>query len=86
MTLSLAPAVHATATDTGMVLLDENSGRYWQLNPTGALILHALLDGHSADDAARQLLARHPQLDPAQAGRDVTALIENLLDSQLVAS
>ncbi|MEV5627698.1 PqqD family peptide modification chaperone [Streptomyces sp. NPDC052507] len=44
-TLALAPTVHATATETGMVLLDEQSGRYWQLNPSGAFILRALLDG-----------------------------------------
>ncbi|MFE3022106.1 lasso peptide biosynthesis PqqD family chaperone [Streptomyces sp. NPDC059256] len=84
--MKLAPAVHATETDTGMVLLDERSGRYWQLNPTGALILRTLLDGDTADDAARQLHHRHPGLDADQAGRDVTALVNNLLASGLVTS
>ncbi|MFI1015791.1 PqqD family peptide modification chaperone [Streptomyces sp. NPDC020965] len=38
-----------------MVLLDERSGRDWQLNPTGALILRTLLDGNTADDVVRRL-------------------------------
>ncbi|MFD8712629.1 lasso peptide biosynthesis PqqD family chaperone [Streptomyces anulatus] len=86
MNLSLDPAVHATATDTGMVLLDERSGHYWQLNPTGAMILRAILDGRTADEAARQLRTHHPALGAAQASRDVAALIDHLLDSQLVTS
>lgn len=84
--MKLAPAVHATETDTGMVLLDENSGRYWQLNPTGALILRTLLEGNTADDAARQLHHRHPALDAGQANKDVTALVGHLLASRLVTS
>ncbi|MFE1824190.1 lasso peptide biosynthesis PqqD family chaperone [Streptomyces anulatus] len=82
--MNLAPAVHATATDTGMVLLDENSGRYWQLNLTGALILRTLLEGDTADAAVRRLQSRHPGLDAGQADRDVTALVDHLLTSRLV--
>ncbi|MYV98276.1 lasso peptide biosynthesis PqqD family chaperone [Streptomyces sp. SID3343] len=83
-TPTLGPTVHATATDTGTVLLDERTGRYWQLNPTGAHILQALLDGTTTADIAHALAERHPGLTPEQAERDVTALVDHLHTAKLV--
>ena len=37
MTLKLRDGVSAADTDYGIALLDEDSGQYWNLNPTGAL-------------------------------------------------
>ena len=48
MTLALRDGVSAAETDYGITLLDEDSGRYWNLNPTGALALRTLLDGGPA--------------------------------------
>ncbi|USA02001.1 hypothetical protein NCG97_17145 [Streptomyces lydicamycinicus] len=38
----------STDTDDGTVLLNERTGRYWQLNATGGQVLRQLLDGHEA--------------------------------------
>ena len=45
MTLKLRDGVSAADTDYGITLLDEDSGQYWNLNPTGALVLRTLLEG-----------------------------------------
>jgi hypothetical protein len=41
--------VSAIDADDGLVLLDERSGKYYQLNSSGAIVLRALLDDGSAD-------------------------------------
>ena len=43
MPLRLRPDVSAASTATGIVLLDERSGRYWQLNRSGSAALRTLL-------------------------------------------
>jgi Coenzyme PQQ synthesis protein D (PqqD) len=73
----LRPDVTSTATDDGLVLLDERTGRYWQLNPTGAYVLDRLLAGLEPDGIAGELTDRYA-LDPGRALRDVTALAERL--------
>lgn len=83
MPLRLRPDIATTDTDDGLVLLDERTGRYWQLNPTGADVLHALLEGHDPDHIAHDLATRH-RIDIHQAQRDVTALTEGLHTAKLV--
>ncbi|MBQ1124949.1 lasso peptide biosynthesis PqqD family chaperone [Streptomyces sp. B15] len=97
MTLRLHPDVSITDAETdtgtdadtradardGIVLLNERTGGYWQLNATGAFVLRRLLDGHEASEIASQLAERH-QADPEQVGRDVAAVVERLRDAQLV--
>lgn len=39
MLLRLRPDVSVTSTAAGIVLLDERSGRYWQLNRSGSVVL-----------------------------------------------
>ncbi|GGR72421.1 MULTISPECIES: lasso peptide biosynthesis PqqD family chaperone [Streptomyces] len=78
MSLSLAAYVTAVDTDGGaMVLLDERTGKYRQLNPTGALVLRLLLRGATAEDAAAALTERYPQAG-GRAGEDVARLVEAL--------
>ena len=55
MTLKLRDHVSAAQTDYGIALLDEDSGQYWNLNPTGGLVLHTLLDGGTPHQAAQAL-------------------------------
>ncbi|GAA1300597.1 lasso peptide biosynthesis PqqD family chaperone [Saccharothrix xinjiangensis] len=83
MNLRLRPDVATTATEHGTVLLDERTGRYFQLNPTGTRVLHALLDNQAADRIAGDLAADH-HLDPGQVQHDVTALIGRLRTANLV--
>ncbi|MEU7558283.1 lasso peptide biosynthesis PqqD family chaperone [Streptomyces eurythermus] len=78
MSLSLAAYVTAVDTDGGaMVLLDERTGKYRQLNPTGALVLRLLLRGATAEDAAAALAEHYPQAG-GRAGEDVARLVEAL--------
>lgn len=85
MPLRLRPDIATTDTDDGLVLLDERSGRYWQLNSTGADLLHALLAGQDPDHIARDLVTRY-HIDPQHAQRDIAALTEQLHAAKLVAS
>ena len=48
MALNLRPGVSTADTDYGTTLLDEHSGEYFTLNPTGALVLRTLLGGGTA--------------------------------------
>jgi Coenzyme PQQ synthesis protein D (PqqD) len=81
--LQLRPDIATTDTDDGLVLLDERTGRYWQLNPTGTHVLAALLEGRHPDDIAGGL-ATHYRIDIHQAQRDITALTDHLRAANLV--
>jgi hypothetical protein len=85
MPLRLRPDIATTNTDDGLVLLDEHTGRYWQLNPTGAHVLHALLEGHHPDHIAADLAARY-HIEVHQAQHDVTTLTDHLHTAKLVSS
>ncbi|AXK32967.1 lasso peptide biosynthesis PqqD family chaperone [Streptomyces armeniacus] len=80
--LVLRPHITATPTADGMVLLDQRTGAYWQMNTTATLVLHALLDGADAEQAAALLAARHPAA-AERADSDVAALIRQLHDAGL---
>ena len=84
MTFALAPHVTATPTELGMVLLDERTGRYWQLNDTGATVLRCLLDGGSVESAVTALRIRFPDAGD-QLTQDVTALVEALRTAKVAA-
>jgi len=83
MTLRLRDGVSAADTDYGTVLLDEDSGRYWNLNPTAAVALRTLLDGGSPAEAVRQLAERYA-VDAGTADRDVQELVNGLHQAGLV--
>ncbi|MGH3831975.1 MAG: lasso peptide biosynthesis PqqD family chaperone [Pseudonocardiaceae bacterium] len=83
MPLRLRPDIATTDTDDGLVLLDERTGRYWQLNPTGAHVLHALLVGQHPEEIAGGLATRY-HIDFQQARRDVTTITDHLHTAKLV--
>jgi hypothetical protein len=84
MSLRLRADVSTTATDDGLVLLDERAGRYWQLNPTGAYVLSVLLNGATPAQAAA-MLADQYAISVDQATGDVTALVDQLRAAGLIA-
>ncbi|MCA6091107.1 lasso peptide biosynthesis PqqD family chaperone [Streptomyces sp. SCA3-4] len=84
MTLVLQPWVSTTRAEHGMVLLNEATGRYWQLNGTAALVLGTLLDGAPQQEAARRLAERYPHVDAEQAAHDVATLVASLRRARLV--
>jgi hypothetical protein len=83
---SLAPHVVMTEAETGAVLLNQRTGRYWMINDTGALVLRRLLDGSPVNEAASELTASYAHADPDRAERDTVALLDQLRSSGLVTS
>jgi hypothetical protein len=83
MTLKLRERVSAADTEYGLVLLDEDSGEYWNLNPTGALVVRTLLDGGSAAEAAQRLIEQY-SVEPDTARGDVRELVDGLRSAGLM--
>jgi coenzyme PQQ synthesis protein D (PqqD) len=83
MTLKLRDGVSAAETDYGMALLDEDSGQYWNLNPTAALALRTLLEGGTAAQAVQELTEQYA-VDADIANRDIEDLIGELHAAGLV--
>jgi hypothetical protein len=81
--MALSPDVTVTDTGTGMVLLNERTGRYWTLNHTGRTVMRALMDGRAVQDAIDELAARHPE-HADQVADDVRALMVSLAEAQVV--
>jgi coenzyme PQQ synthesis protein D (PqqD) len=84
MTLKLRDGVSTADTDYGIALLDEDSGEYWNLNPTGALVLRTLLEGGTSTEAIQALVERY-DVDTDSASRDVQDLLGELCSAGLVA-
>ena len=83
MTLKLRDGVSLADTDYGMALLDEHSGRYWNLNPTGALALRTLLAGGTTAQVVQELTEQYA-VDVETASRDVDDLLGELHAAGLV--
>ncbi|WP_309055278.1 lasso peptide biosynthesis PqqD family chaperone [Streptomyces sp.] len=84
MALRFGAGVSAADTDYGTVLLDERSGEYWELNPTGSLVVKTLMAGGDEADAVAALTGAF-EIEPAQARHDVEALVRQLRTSGLAA-
>ena len=83
MTLQLRDGVSAADTDYGMALLDEDSGPYWNLNPTAALALRMLLEGGTTAQAVQELTAQY-SVDAGTASQDIEDLVGQLHSAGLV--
>jgi hypothetical protein len=84
MSLSLRGGVSTAETDYGITLLDEDSGQYWNLNPSASLVLRTLLGGGTAEQAATALTVEY-DVDSGTADRDVADLLGELRSAHLVA-
>lgn len=83
MTLRLRNGVSTAEVDYGTALLDQDHGQYWNLNPTGALILQTLLGGGTPAQAAQALTEQHA-VDFETASFDVAQLVDELRSAGLV--
>ena len=83
MPLKLRDGVSTADTDYGIALLDEHSGQYWNLNPTGALTLRTLLEGGTPEQAAQALTEQYA-VDADTASQDVQDLMSELRAAGLV--
>jgi len=83
MRLRLRPYVSVTDTAAGIVLLDERSGRYWQLNRSGSAVLRTLLAGGTPSFAAQHLSSSYG-ITTERAAADITALLDALRHARLM--
>lgn len=83
MAPKLRAGVCTAEVDYGTALLDEDHGQYWNLNPTGALILQTLLAGGTAAQAAQALVDQYA-VDIDTAGQDVRELVDELRSAGLL--
>jgi Coenzyme PQQ synthesis protein D (PqqD) len=81
--LTLRENVVHTETEYGAALLDSDSGEYWTLNPSGALVVQILLGGGSTAEAV-QAVSKSYQVDATIASRDVDTLLADLRTANLV--
>ncbi|MPY47729.1 lasso peptide biosynthesis PqqD family chaperone [Streptomyces acidicola] len=81
--MQLRKDVSLVDTDYGKVLLNGGTGEYWELNPTGGLILAALLEGSPAEEIIGTLCAEF-EVDEDRATTDVAALLSALREARLV--
>ncbi|MFF5718253.1 lasso peptide biosynthesis PqqD family chaperone [Streptomyces buecherae] len=84
MALKFGTDVSTAETDYGTVLLDERAGTYWELNPTGTLVVRTLMEGGDEADAVAAVTAAF-DVDPDRARQDVDALVRELRASGLAA-
>jgi hypothetical protein len=84
MALRFGVDVSTAETDYGTVLLDERNGTYWELNPTGTVVIKTLLAGGDEAAAVEALLGEF-DIDRAQAAQDVEALVRELRTTGLAA-
>ncbi len=80
---ALADGVSTADTDYGLVLLHLASGEYWNLNPTGATVLRALLESGRVD-AAVDALTHAYDIDRETAEADARAVVADLLSARLL--
>jgi hypothetical protein len=80
------PQVLFTEIDDGSgVLLHLDTKFYYTLNPTGVLVWKALRDGAARDvDDLGARIAAEFRVEPADATRDVTSLLDELAADGLV--
>lgn len=82
--LALRNGISVAELNDGMALLDEDSGEYFTLNPTAALVVRSLLDGRTPAHAAEEL-TREYAVDDDSAKRDVEELVDALKAANLLA-
>jgi hypothetical protein len=84
MPLRLRPDIATADTDDGLVLLDERTGRYWQLNPPAPTCWSSCSMATILTTSPRPC---HPyRIDVGQAHLDVTAITDHLYTAKLVRS
>ena len=82
--LELRSGISVAELDDGMALLDEESGEYFTLNSTAALVIRSLLGGGTPAHAAEELI-REYAVDDGIAKRDVDELVTALKAANLLA-
>lgn len=74
----LRPGLLAQTALPEAIVLDTDSGEYFELNAVASLMLAAVLEGVDEDDVVARVVARY-EIDAARARRDFTALVADLV-------
>lgn len=85
MSLRMRADVALCETEDALVLLDERTGRYFQVNRTGAMILKELMAGSSVERVAANLARTYP-VTLEEASDDVKRFLDQLAEEALVVS
>jgi Coenzyme PQQ synthesis protein D (PqqD) len=83
MTYQLSPSVHVVHDRDGAVLLDQERGLVYGLNPTAGLILQRLQAGHDIQQIEQDVRQCFSDID-GDPHDDIVALIERLLGTGLL--
>ncbi|WP_461666472.1 PqqD family peptide modification chaperone [Gordonia sputi] len=75
--------VHMSLMGEELVLLDTRRNEYWQINETGTLLLTALLDGSSEQNAAATLSSQYDIVLP-KAESALKQLVTDLVNADLL--
>ncbi|HKX13184.1 MAG TPA: PqqD family protein [bacterium] len=81
----VSPRISSEAIDGEVMILDLETGHYYNLCPTGALIWAFLENGARAVDIVEGLLA-HFEGEPEQVGRSVEKLLAEFKKDRLIAA
>jgi len=71
--------------DNNILLLEPEAGLYFELNETSVLIYQAIADGLATKDILDKLTGKY-QVNQLDAQADIAALIEQLLDNNIISS
>ncbi|MFI6291488.1 lasso peptide biosynthesis PqqD family chaperone [Nonomuraea sp. NPDC050790] len=74
---ALAPDISTVDTEYGIALLHQARGEYWNLNPSGAIVLRAALTG--GPESAVAALVEAYGVDTPTATHDVQEVLAGLL-------
>ncbi|SDD36247.1 lasso peptide biosynthesis PqqD family chaperone [Actinokineospora iranica] len=83
MSVSLRAEVSMATSALGAVLLDERTGKYWQLNRSGKQVLETLLAGGTLPDVVAAVTSVY-RADPDTVAADAEDLVAHLLSSGLI--
>ncbi|MEV0384990.1 lasso peptide biosynthesis PqqD family chaperone [Nonomuraea sp. NPDC050643] len=75
---ALAPDISAVDTDYGIALLHHARGQYWNLNPSGAIVLRSALESDDLGRAVEALMSEYDVARPT-AEKDVGDVVGGLL-------
>lgn len=82
--VTIPPQVMARMVGDDTVILDLASGTYYGLDPVGARVWKFVVDGQSLARVCELMLAEY-DVSREEIERDVLALVQTLLDKQLVS-
>lgn len=85
MILRLNDNVSVACTEYGSILLDQASGKYWQLSKTASVVLDAVIQGHNVEQVSDVLIRRFG-VDRDVARKDALALLDTLCSTGLMVS